>query len=251
MPAIVRCFWGEDVPHGRWAKVVRKDVLPQLKRGQPCEQHVYVYGRQNAKMLSVDKKLVIHILHKRAFPDGAADSIVGKNILRPWHYKFQMLRQAVQDHGSIIYCDWDVLCLVENISEAFLALQERELALSAYMYKRLRYPQREGYIPQRFTTSGNWLYFSNLQFIDRVLEEMSAGHPWSWHDELTMGRLVDAQHGGWPGEEVWLRQYESPIMCQRKSRSPWPLLSDDAKTVIKQTPIPFTWKRMFTQYGRR
>ncbi len=253
MPTIVRVLWGEEVGTiGRWAKVWTNDVVPRLKIDWTCPQSVYVYGKRNAELLADKTNCDVVLVNDNPFPDGMVDQVKHGQIRRPWHYKWQLLRQAIVDHGEVIYCDWDVTCLVGDIGLAFGLLESRDTHLSAYMYKRVRHPFREGYKAQRFACVGNWLHFRGTEFIDRMLSRMgSPGLPWSWHDEFTMGYMIDEDHGSWPGEEVWLNQYESPIMCQRNRRSPWTLVSDDGNVVRRKTPVPFEWHRLFCQYSRR
>jgi len=247
--AIIRVLWGSDVPEGRWIKV-RRDVQAMLRHQFTCPQHVYVYGRSNADMFNNVANCHTVLVNDNPFPDGQTDHRHQRTLRRPWHYKFQLLRQAVLDHGSVIYCDWDVICCVTDVAKAFATLEHREHSFSAYMYRRLRFPERTDHRAQRFVPVGNWLYFRGTAFIDRVLSWMSRDEPWAWHDELTIGRIIDSDHDGWPGDIVWLQDYESPIMCQRNGRSPWPLLTRDGNMVTRHTPIPFTWTKMFAQYDR-
>ncbi len=123
----------------------------------------------------------------------------------------------------------------------------KTISLSAYMYKRPRFPDRKNKQAKRFSPSGNWMYMTNADFIDNILARMNQGDSWDWHDELVMGRYLDELYGGWMGEDKWLKRYESPVMCQRNNRSPWSLEGSQGKLIQRKTPIPFMWWRFFSQ----
>lgn len=251
MAAIVRVLWGEPGPEQRFGKVWANDVQRRLDEGLSCEQHVYVYGRDNADKLTKAHipGLNIVLVDDDPFPDGLRDHRRESdgNIIRPWHYKLLLLKVALKYHNKIIYCDWDVRCLSEYVGVPFTFMDGREIALSAYMYKRPRFPDRATRRDKRFSPSGNWMYMTNSNFIEAILARMNKGNPWDWHDELVMGRYLDELHGGWMGEKTWLERYESPVMCQRENRTPWKLAYHHGNTIHRETPTPFLWWRYFTQ----
>jgi len=250
MPAIIRVLWGESGPDQRYDKVMISDVDKRLAEPWSCPQWVYVYGKDNADRLAKAKIKDLHIVlvDPEPFPDGNRDYRRSDGeIVRPWHYKLWLQKKALADHGSIMYCDWDVRCFVEHPEIPFSMMGNRSISLSAYMYKRPRFPDRETKRAKRFSPSGNWMYMTDSVFIDRILSWMNKGKKWDWHDELVMGRYLDEKHKGWMGEEEWLRQYESPVMCQRDNRSPWPLVSKKGKVVQRNAPVPFIWWRYFSQ----
>ena len=251
MPVIIRALWGCDQPESRWGKVITHDVMPVLKRMPTCQQYVYCYGKNNADLLT-GRGYDVVLVDERPWPDGRADLVRNKTHVRPWHYKFELIRRAVKDHGEVVYCDWDVACLVKDVDAAFASFKGRDLSLSIYAYWRARHPMRGDSRAARMCVTGNWLHVKGIAFVDAVLARMRDGDEWwAWHDELTMGNLIDEMNGGWPGDIEWLRKYESPIMVQRRNRSPWPVTSDDGQYVTKATPIPFRWERLFTQWGKR
>ena len=250
MPAIIRVLWGETGPESRFGKVWSKDVWARLVEPWTCPQWVYVYGKHNADELTKRKieNLNVVLVDPEPFPDGRRDfHREDGEIIRPWHYKLWLQKEALKDHGAIMYCDWDVRCFVEHVEIPFSMMGDRSISLSAYMYKRPRFPDRETKRAKRFSPSGNWMYMSDSNFIDRILFRMNKGEKWDWHDELVMGRYLDEKHKGWMGEDVWLRQYESPVMCQRDNRCPWPLMGSQGKVVQRKTPVPFMWWRYFSQ----
>ena len=250
MPAIIRVLWGEPGPEQRFDKVLKSDVNARLAEPWTCPQWVYVYGQKNADRLTQAgiKDLNVVMVDPDPFPDGKRDyRRADGEIIRPWHYKLWLLKQAVKDHGTIIYCDWDVRCLVEHLEVPFSMMDDRPIALSSYMYKRPRFPDRKDKRAKRFSPSGNWMYMTNSNFIDRILARMNKGEKWDWHDEFVMGRYLDEKHDGWMGDSVWLKKYESPIMCQRDNRCPWPLVGSRGKIVQRTTPVPFMWWRYFSQ----
>lgn len=239
------------MPMGRWSKVMEGNVLPMLTHKRHCRQYAYVYGRINADRLAGMENLDVVMVNEMPYPDGKVDVKRNRQMRRPWHYKFELIKRAIEDHGEVIYCDWDVACLAKDIPSAFELLGDKDVHLSAYMYKKVRHQFRAAGVAQHLACTGNWLHFRGTEFVDRVLDCMrSERFPWFWHDEMTMGYMIDEDHGGWPGEDVWLQKYESPIMVQRHRRSPWPLVSDDGTTVIRKTPVPFVWTRLFCQWGR-
>lgn len=241
MPAIVRTLWGAPGPVSRWAKVWQKNVLPMLNTEWTCDQWCYVYGRENADLLAKANKdrLKIVLIQDDPWPGGEEDHKQGSQVVRPWRGKVAALLRALDDHGEVIYCDWDVFCRVRDVPACFARLEGRNL-FSAYYYLRPRHPER-GKVGRHAGVSGNWLHVDR-RFLEAVLVEMNAGHAWSWHDELVMGRML-----GWPGDEEWLRRYESPVMVQREGRCLWRLESDDGMMVTRRTPIPFAWERLFHQ----
>ncbi len=247
MAAIVRVLWGCDVAGGRWSKVWNKDVLPRLKIDWDCEQHVYVYGAANVSGIEGKRNCIVTLVDPSPFPDGRIDVRRGRVDVRPWHYKWQLIRRALEEHGEVIYCDWDVDVFVKHEQEA-VAKMPRDLDLSAFFYRRPRYTNRPDRWSQRFAVSGAWMHFRDMDYVDRVLGRMRVDDPRLWHDEFTMGVLLDEDHGNTVDQKIWLERYESPVMVQRHGRTPWKLISDDGRTVVRETPVgPFVWERMFGQ----
>ena len=255
MAAIVRTLWGCDGPKWgctdlkfRWGKVWA-DINLQLKHPFFCKQHVYVYGEENAERLKAKNKenLEIKLINKSPFPDGLCDYTKKKTIRRPWHYKHELLLKAIEDHGEIFYCDWDVICYVKDINHALSFMGERDLVLSATRYYKKRFMYRGEKNSPRFGVSGNWMFTRNTNWPERVLETMKGKEHWAWHDEYVMTRLIDKDDGGWAGEKSWLLKWESPIMVQKETWAPWRLKSINGPEVKRNTPIPFTWHRLFSQ----
>ncbi len=260
---IIRVFWGANRSLVRWDRLWI-DVARQIRNGTACEQSVYVYGRENADRLKrlLDSHYKIELVSDDPYPFGIHDEIVpGINYLgqegvltRPWRYKHELLRCAIRDYGPVIYCDWDVQCLVKDVPAAFATLERDGFKLSAFRYKRREHhaPKREGYAKQ-IVASGSWIYTRDDWLIGQILSAMrQTDNPRHWHDEWVMSDLVDSWHGGWPGESVWLEKYESPIMVQQHQHSPWPLLSHNKvkNEMTRVTPVPFTWTVLFQARGK-
>jgi hypothetical protein len=156
----------------------------------------------------------------------------------------------MQDHGEVIYCDWDIFCLEPDVPSVFARLEGRPLdyTLSMNCYMRpQRTPWRKDKETWRYCVGGFWIHLRTPEFAERVLKAMDpdpAGM--GWHDELVMSKMIDDQHGGdWPGLDAWLQNYESPIMVCPHKRQPWATVSDDGQFVKRDTPIPFQWERVF------
>jgi hypothetical protein len=250
MPQIIRTLWGSETPVSRWIKLAKTDI-PKTTVHSKAPHWVYVYGKENADLLTRYGHKNIVLVDPDPWPDGNQDCQrnKGNDFYRPWHYKWQLILRAMQDHGEIIYCDWDVFCMEPDIARVFSLLQDRPLdytlALNCYMRPQ-RLPKRPDSNTRRFCVGGFWVHLRTSQFAEQVLERMSpdpAGM--GWHDELVMSEMIDEFHGGWPGLEVWLQQYESPIMVSSSKRYPWNVVSDDGLYVMRETPIPFQWERVF------
>jgi len=251
MPAIIRTLWGENGPRHRWQKVWRRDVKPRLRRPWTCDQHVYVYGKDNADRLSQYKipRCKVVLIDNDPFPFGK-DEWGGHYMHRPWLHKIELLRRAVEDHGEIIYCDWDIVCRVTDVPAAFGRLEGRPYNLTAFWYRRPREISRKTFRGRRISVSGNWIHCRGPEWLDRMLAIMRPDKEvWSWHDEFTMNHLIDQDHNGWPGEKLWLKKYESPIMCQLDCRSPWGVKKRKGDVTTRKTPVRFTWTRQFA-YGK-
>lgn len=245
---LLRVLWGEgSTPGSRWNRVWNRNIrVSHIGREQPDEQHIYVYGQSNADILTKNGFSNIKLVDKSPWPDGESDSpSLQYKFLRPWHYKFELIQEALQDHGKIVYCDWDVGYEHRDWNCVETSLADRESAFTAYWYKKSRHPSRKTRRDQRIAVSGSWLYFTNTTFVDEVLKAMNGPEEWAWHDEFTMGNLLDRKHGGWMGDVCWLENYESPIMVVTGYRSPWLLKVDDGYKVTRDTPINFEWKRIF------
>jgi hypothetical protein len=169
----------------------------------------------------------------------------------------ELIYEALKDHEEIIYCDWDVRCSVKS-KEAFQAIQNKTLLLSLVSYsvkKHLwdtpnQYKEDKIFTTGRLTVSGCFIYTVGKEWITEVLERMKEPHivdgpipEQNWHDEWVMTRILNEKHGGWIGEEEWLKTYESPIMVQRKA--PWHDTLRTKTTIQRETKIPFTWTKMF------
>jgi len=251
MAAIIRTLWGCDGPEYRWRKVW-KDVEWQLQKPCYVQQYVYVYGKENAKRLRAlnVKNIEIVLVDKSPFPDGMRDHKRTEKgtPIRPWHYKHELLLKAIEDHGEIFYCDWDVSCYVKDIEQALSHIEGRDLVLSATRYYRKRFMYRGGDNSLRFGVSGNWLFTRNSKWCERVLKVMKGKEPWAWHDEYVMTRIIDEDNGGWAGEANWLLNWESPIMIQKSTYAPWEIISETEFEIKRASPVPFTWYKLFGQF---
>jgi hypothetical protein len=247
---LLRVLWGEEGPISRWGKVWYSNLLHHSKDTQPPEQHIYVYGHDNADRLVAAGFKNVLLVDNSPWPDGKQDFFLKEFGLKygrrhPWHYKFQMLKKAVEDHGEVVYCDWDVLYVKRDWGLVQKHLENRTLTLNAYLYRRPRHRNRTDLLFQKVSVTGSWMHHANTEFIDIVLNRMSQPGDRNWHDEFVMGDILDEQYNGWMGEEVWLSKYETPIRVLEKTRSPWVKKTDDGFTVTRQTPIDFTWYRIF------
>lgn len=257
---VLRTLWGVEGRTIGWEtaksnkvlwnrRVKTEQEIHRASRRISPEQVVYVYGTKNADIVKRLGHRVV-LLHDDPFPDGKGDRVQdnGVELYHPWHYKHQMIKQALQDHGSLIYCDWDTSYHPNYFELAQRLLENMDKAFSMFMYRRtVRHPNRTHPIFRKCVASGSWLYFTNSEFVDKVLERMSQPGDRNWHDEYVMGDLLDEQYGGWMGEEEWLRKYESPVRCFKALRTPWggkmkPL---DAMRVTIDDPVQFTWHRIF------
>lgn len=249
MPAIVRTLWGSELPLSRWAKIARTDIPRGLAHTRP-PVWVYVYGKDNADLLTRLGCKNVVLVDDNPWPDGMYDCKrgPGNDFYHPWHYKWNLIARAMADHGEVIYCDWDVFCLEADVPAIFARLERfPEFALALNYYGRpQRLPKRPDPHDRRYCVGGFWLYLRTARLLTDVLARMDpdpAGM--KWHDELVMSEMIDEWHGGWPGERVWLERYESPIMCAPIKRYPWPVVEYGPQYVTRQTPIPFRWERVF------
>jgi len=248
MGAIVRVLWGVNEPNCRLQKVMKADVSRRVNE-PGSKEYVYVYGVKNAEFFADKDRYCVKLVHDDPFPDGCQDVRIRRTMKRPWHYKWELLQRAIEDHGEVIYCDWDVRSLVWDVNEAFSMLEGRSLTLSAFKYEiRTHAPDRLTQSARKMVASGNWIHLRGSEFADRVLAKIDWNYSNLWHDEVVMGYLLDEEHDGWMGEAVWLQQYESPIMVQRGRKVPWEFVRNDGQKIIRDTPVPFHWIRLFTAW---
>jgi len=239
----VRVLWGDNRPGCRRRKVWKRDILWALQR-QEAPYTVWCYGKNNADDLT-KRGVKCELVDPDPFPDGLEDKAFpnGRTKL-PWHNKHELIASAAAGGRAVIYCDWDVQIRCRSQSEAFDAMGDRELSLTAYYYQRRRHRDRDSGRSQRISIGGNWLYCVGDSFPKSVVDMMNGddGKPITqvgFHDEHAMVKLIEKEHGGWPSEQIWLERYESPIMWQKRCKCPW----GDPDTL----PIDFTWTPMFSQ----
>jgi hypothetical protein len=253
MPAIIRTLWGAETPISRWAKLARTDI-PKATVHSRAEHYVYVYGRANADLLAKFGHKNVVLIDPEPWPDGREDvqRSAGNDYYRPWHYKWQLILRAMRDHGEVIYCDWDVFCMEPDVPAVFAKLEGRPLdyTLSMNCYMRpqpMTWRTGKELGTWRYCVGGFWVHLRTPAFAERVLAKINPDPKSdSWHDEHVMSRMIDDQHGGdWPGLDVWLERYESPIMVSPTKRSPWRIVSDDGRFIVRDTPVPFKWERIF------
>lgn len=239
---VVRVLWGDSRAEG-WTRVWYSDVIKWRSREpHPDHQWVYVYGRENADLLTKIKVPNVVLVDPLPWPNGQIDTNrAGK---RPWRNKFELLAKALKDHGEVIYCDWDVGYRRQDLGYVESKLAGRKTTLAAFRYSRPRHPERKR--GSHFGVTGAWIHMRGLRFVRTVLDSMvTDDEEWAWHDELAMGHVLDRQNDGWVGEERWLREYESPLFVVPECWSPWKRLTDDGFTVTRKTPVPFVWERVF------
>lgn len=250
MSALIRVLWGSsNAPLSKWNRVWYNNICRwRAKETIPDYQYVYVYGKDNADRLTALGIPRVILLDADPWPDGHPDEIVGKHLVRPWHYKIQMIRQAMLDHGEIVYCDWDVRYVRQDWSYVLSKLVGRDKTFVAYGYKRPRPGHRKDDASRRIAVSGRWYHFKGVSFVEAVLSRMLEKDDdlLYWHDEIVIGDMLDQLDGGWVGESEWLQRYESPITVVPPKRSPWGVtVTDDGYAITRNTPVPFTWERVF------
>jgi len=256
MGAVVRVLWGDDRQGCRWHKTVT-EVVRMAARNETCPQHVYVYGQNNVQFMRNHLPHVpVTMADPHPFPDGEADHMEDGHMRIPWHYKHELISQAVRDHGPVIYCDWDVNVLCDNPAEPLEMLKDKEFALTAFYYKRSRpFAMRCCARASHINVTGAIIYTRNIAFPSAVLNKMRAMEQhWHWHDEMAMNDLIDEMNDGWPGEIEWLRKYENPVVGLGDKRSPWGASWGDCVAgekytwMRRKTPAPFEWVQMFRHY---
>ena len=256
MGMIVRVLWGDDRPGCRWHKIAT-EVLQMATRGETCPQHVYVYGENNLEFIRMHlPHVAVTAVDPDPFPDGGEDRYANGTTYIPWHYKHELILWAVRDHGPVIYCDWDVRVICNDPSEPLAELQDKQFALTAFYYKRPRpFALPRGARESHINASGAIIYTRDEWLPNAVLkkaQEMQCS--WHWHDEMAMNDIVDEIHGGWPGEDEWLRKYENPVVGLGDRRSPWGMCmgshaaGESFMRMKRETPIPFEWVQMFRHY---
>lgn len=266
MPVIVRVLWGDDREYGRRSHIVNSHVMPHLWQKKHCPQWIYVYGKDNADLLTRAKikgwKIVL--VDPDPYPDGRTfwfqkrppgfhqrpHPVKGrkpKYLVHPWHNKIRLLLKALEDHGEIIHCDWDVICLVNDPKEAFDVLGDREMtfSMSYYTKQHMMCPEKDTAWERQSMPAGCWIHMKGTEFIQATLDRLLSGKVSGWHDERAMRSEIELRHGSWPDEVTWLREFESPIMMHRAGKTPWKLTLYDGKIARRETPIPFEWKVMF------
>lgn len=250
---IIRCMWGESSELSRWDRIWGRSIRNRVRTDGSLvrQMMVMVYGEENAERLR-DLGYPVMLLDSSPFPDGKKDIRWRRIVKRPWHYKQIMIREALHIYGEIIYCDWDVRIIVRKPSVAFDHLKDRNISLSGFRYNRRHGVTREH---PNDMLSGNWIHVSGptgLGFVNEVIEVMGQSSVAnSWHDEFAMYEVVKRRSNGrFPGHVEWLRKWESPIMVQKKSHEMWPRIKD-GHTIVRQTPIPFVWTKLFCQDQRR
>lgn len=263
MPAIVRTLWG-DRSGSKHKKLWAKDVHHWALRSEPADQVVYVYGRRNADRLRKVARnerstgggnVEIVLVDDDPWPRGDVDETVptqwnDSSLITkiPWLYKIDLLLAALRDRRQIIYCDWDVTVHVERPDEAFALLEDMPFALtlSGYRQRRHNHKNKRHGRGLRKSAAGTCMFFNGSGFVRRVREEMLKEG--TWHDEWAINDVIDDMNEGWPGERFWLLNYENPTMIVLERMAPWKLLREEHGVLIRQTPVPFQWYRMFAQY---
>jgi len=251
MPAIIRTLWGAETAVSRWIKLAKTDI-PKTRAHSREECWIYVYGKANADLLTNFGYKNIVLVDENPWPDGREDiqRSAGNDFYRPWHYKWELILRAMQDHGEIIYCDWDIFCMEKDVSKIFSKLENRKLDYTLTLNCYMRPQQtvwRTDRTTWRFCVGGYWIHLRTNEFAQRVMDRLNPDPKgMDWHDEIVMSKLIDGQHGGeWPGHSIWLENYESPLMVNSYKRCPWATLSDDGYFVTRNTPVPFQWERIF------
>lgn len=260
--AIIRVLWGgPDLgrPDDRWEKIWG-DIEARREKEDPESFHVYVYGQTNFRRLTDMGFPNVEMCSTKGYPRWTDHHRRSDGwVARPWRYKIELIRAAAASYNRIIYCDWDVDRLVEP-AVAFQAVDSRQVLLSLMRYSQIRDLWGETqyrswkeriYHPQNLCVSGCWMYLRGTRWIEKVLKRMPKEPVDRVDDEeIALTHQIRDQHGGkWPGERVWLRTYESPIMAMMKY-TPWrpdKEVERNGLTVrLAKTVIPFEWKKMFS-----
>jgi len=252
MIPLVRTLWGGIGPGYRWSKII-EDVRHPTHGQCSMPTFVYCYGTNNANLVSDLRlpKCEVVLVNPHPFPNDQHDIKTKRGWIRPWTHKIHLLQRALDDHGQLIYADWDVFfkpSRPEFVQAMFDELPKHDFLLSFFTYWRAIYRERprtpDSTRMQRSGASGNWMYLRGREFIDEVDRRMDENN---WHDEWVMSRLIDEMEGGFCTEERWLERYESPYMKQKNKRRPWHNQMTRGGVVTADTPVPFEWYPVFQQ----
>ena len=257
MGAVIRVLWGDFGTRHKYNRVYGRHIQCRAKDEDWSNFHIYIYGIENYKKLKNMGATNIHLIDKNPWPKWKDYNIDGR-MIRPWQYKLELMLIAIKDHGEIIYCDWDVRCKVPSQNALDIVKgHDFLLSLTGYLQKYNLWDnpiKKHGdkiFNLSRICVSGKFIYTESAEWIIDVLKKMEKPiidkgpkQFQHWHDEWVMSRMINDMHNGWPGEEFWLKNYESQLMVQRKKA--WSPLGSISFYNMCDTKIPFVWYNMFS-----
>lgn len=228
MSVFVRGLWG-DAEMAKWPKAMA-DAAGNILRGMhPAGTVTYAYGEANWLYLGwlrcrttlMDKVPV----QSWGRPGDRAPSGGGKARNRghenwgmtTWRHKLEIVRRAVQEHGEVVWLDWDCHMLKPLPGDFWhrmrqgAPLQCALIHLPGRLLNLWRYDPRDptNYLAS-FSHHGAFIYCRDLSIIERLIC-LSNLYPQEI-DEQHVARWIEERWGGWTRESPrrWMAEGHQP-----------------------------------------
>ena len=240
----IRAVWGDVSSNGMRDGKLRKDIdnVKQLTKDNPdfIKGTVYVFGEENAKILTEDGFECILIDEKPSRWN------MKKHLYR---HKLDVFSRATADYDEIVYLDWDCVQHKPIPSYFWKRMREREpfqANLMQYRTKKCLWRNEDhrkvpngGFvyignheIPEKLIRKWNELFVTVLELEDKRRKKGKElrfrEKSLVFDDEPAMGKYVDDCTDGWKGIDTYWNLFE-PDFCNLGRKSVFPDYAINAK----------------------
>ena len=215
---VIRVLWGEDGHPSRRRCIKDIKKYATKRHGEWSVPFVvYCYGDNNQQL--VDSLGFKSIRISDRSQEFAQDN--GTN----WTHKHHAITQAVDEHGEILYMDWDVRQACKLDEQFYDRIRDgRSVQVSLTRYKRAYATWRSKRADMKLLPSGAFIYLAGdevsksflrlvASFLPHTINRSGKNH---YHDEYAMAMAAEELSGGWKGAEHWCQNYEPKVVGFRR-----------------------------------
>ena len=237
----VRGLWGDHISENREKSL--RDMRRQIRWPQPEPMTVYVYGEDNlqyARSIGIESTHLMGVNAISRFgqtcernPQDNGPDIGAINYgISTWRHKLEIIKQAIKDHGSAVWIDWDCQ-ITRTIPDDFWDRLRNGPALQGELYLyRLRQPHMSRRM-SRLMFCGSCFYMRGMNVINRAID-LHRQNP-EMIDQPILQAVADEMTGGWKGPEEFYKQGLG--MDCLSLRGGYRTRSPDAKAVTKDATL--------------
>lgn len=200
MPKIVRCIWGlhnDNVKSFSRRSKIDKDIyfLQNTKYNLPFI--TYVFGKNNYDYIKSLNLECVKISN---------DPFLWDMNTQQYRHKLEIFKRAVEDHGEIIFLDWDTI-QIKPLPFDFWSNMKSKGSLQASLRQYVRPKATWRSKDRRKIPCASFVYINN-QSVSLDLIKMWEKEKMQFSEEVILAKYTDNLHGGWKDIDFYWEKFE-------------------------------------------